>query len=147
MEPATDGSDVVNRQPNRLRHSITSRRLAEGAHVKQTKPACIITCLLASKQHSGLMEAQSVVIGHPACSVTLTGSDGVSDDVDDDAGDADVGHPRDALLPKHTTVLLVGVTRRFAARINGPLIPLMTEQEWDLKATPVGLFMHLVFSF
>lgn len=35
--------------------------------------------------------------------VALTGSDGVSDDVDDDAGDADVGHPRDALLPKHTT--------------------------------------------
>lgn len=57
------------------------------------------------------MEAQSVVIGgfpnnlpnHPACSVTLTGSDGMSDDVDDDAGDADVGHPRDTLLPKHNT--------------------------------------------
>lgn len=111
MGPATDHSDVVNRQPNRFRRAITSQRLAEDTHVNQTNPACIITCLLASKQHSTVMEARvlssaGVETTSPtthACSVTLTGSNGMSDDVDDDAGDADVGHPRDALLPKHTT--------------------------------------------
>lgn len=32
----------------------------------------------------------------------LTGSDGVTYDVDDDTGDADVGHPRNAVLSTHT---------------------------------------------
>lgn len=32
----------------------------------------------------------------------LTGSDGVTYDVDDDTGDADVGHPGDTVLSTHT---------------------------------------------
>lgn len=76
--------------------------------------------------------------------MALTGSDGVSDDVDDDAGDADVGHPRDGLLPKHTTTadgIITPVTWRFSTKRNAPLIPLMSVQESDLKATPGG-FIH-----
>lgn len=47
---------------------------------------------------SALMQTTLQLMVHPA---PLTGSDGVTYDVDDDTGDADVGHPRDTVLSTH----------------------------------------------
>lgn len=99
-------------QPSRLRHSITSQRFAECGSRQPNKPGVYHYMSAGALTTLGVngpecchrrVSRQPPPNHPPSCSVALTGSDGMSDDVDDDAGDADVGHPRDALLPKHTT--------------------------------------------
>lgn len=102
-----DPSDVVNHNPNSRDTSSLFR-----------VTVWILKQLSTDVQHISLYvwshPNNTSANGAPCCNqcvcvcvnnhwrVGLTGSDGVSYDVDDDTGDADVGHPRDAPLSTQT---------------------------------------------